>query len=133
MISGQERKIEAPGPDGTTGTNTETARVRREKKTVRCMVEIFCRKQHASPEGLCSECADLLSYALWRLDRCPYGTEKPTCAHCPIHCYQPEMRERIRDVMRFAGPKMIFSHGILALRHVLDGMRRCEKPARPER
>ncbi len=31
------------------------------------------------------------------------------------------MRERIRDVMRFAGPRMPWRHPYLTLRHMLDG------------
>jgi hypothetical protein len=56
-----------------------------------------------------------------RLNRCPFGQDKPTCATCPIHCYKPKLRERIREVMRFAGPRMLWRHPILAIRHVLDG------------
>jgi hypothetical protein len=56
-----------------------------------------------------------------RLDRCPFGEDKPTCATCPIHCYKPQVRDRIREVMRFAGPRMLWHHPILAIRHVLDG------------
>lgn len=113
----------------------ETPRMRREKKTIAAMVRIYCRKKHhtRAAAGLCPACGELLEYALFRLERCPFGAEKPTCARCPIHCYRKDMRERVRDVMRFAGPRMIFSHGILALRHMLDGLRRCEtshrKPA----
>ncbi len=31
------------------------------------------------------------------------------------------MRERVRVVMRTAGPRMIWKHPILAIRHVIDG------------
>ncbi len=58
-----------------------------------------------------------------RLDRCVYGPEKPTCFTCPIHCYRREMRDAIREVMRYAGPRMLKRHPILAIAHVLDGRR----------
>jgi hypothetical protein len=33
------------------------------------------------------------------------------------------MRETIRIVMRYAGPRMLVYHPILAIQHLLDGMR----------
>ena len=30
------------------------------------------------------------------------------------------MRERIREVMRFSGPRMIFHHPVMAVRHVIE-------------
>ncbi|MEI8597876.1 nitrous oxide-stimulated promoter family protein [Vibrio sp. M60_M31a] len=61
-----------------------------EFKTVKAMVEVYCRANHGSKGELCTECRDLLDYAEIRLDRCPYGENKPTCNKCPIHCYKPE-------------------------------------------
>lgn len=37
-----------------------------------------------------------------------------------VHCYKPEMREKIREVMRFSGPRMIFHHPYLAIKHVIE-------------
>lgn len=121
---------DAGGP--SRGPSREPARLRRERKTIAAMVGIYCRKKHGKRRGgaPCPQCDEILRYAFFRLDRCPFGAEKPTCARCPVHCYRPDMRERVRDVMRFAGPKMVFSHAILALRHVLDGLRECEKPGK---
>ena len=79
--------------------------------------------------GCASECNELHTYAMSRLERCPFGQEKPTCATCQIHCYKPQLRERIREVMRFAGPRMLWRHPILAIRHVLD--RRVAALAKP--
>jgi len=50
------------------------------------------------------------------MSRCPFGPDKPTCAKCPIHCYKPQVRERVREVMRFAGPRMLLRHPVLAVR-----------------
>lgn len=87
------------------------------------MLELYCRRHHCSTGGLCDECAALEAYADRRLDRCPYGPAKPTCANCPVHCYRAAERERMREVMRFAGPRMIWRHPVLALLHLLDGRR----------
>lgn len=96
-------------------------RIAREQATVSAMIRIFCRGRHASRGELCSECAELQAYAMNRLARCPFGQDKPTCANCQIHCYKPQLRERIREVMRYAGPRMLWRHPILAIRHLLDG------------
>ena len=63
-----------------------------------------------------------------RLAGCPYGPEKPTCANCQIHCYGPQQREATRVMMRYAGPRMMWRHPLLAIAHVLDGKR----PAPPK-
>lgn len=99
---------------------TGRSRLERERRTIRAMIVIYCHRRHHAC-GLCDACAALNAYAEWRFDRCPYGPDKPTCANCPIHCYQKHMRETIREVMRFAGPRMMLSHPLLALAHILDG------------
>jgi len=73
---------------------------------------------------LCRECEDLLTYALKRLTYCRFGENKTTCAACPVHCYAPEPREAIRKVMRFAGPRMLWTHPVLTVRHLIDGRTR---------
>jgi hypothetical protein len=100
------------------------ARLDRERRTVAEMIAIFCRERHASGGGLCAECAELEDYTRARLEKCPYGKEKPTCVNCPIHCYQPRRREQIRGVMAFSGPRMLLSHPVLAIRHMIDGRRK---------
>jgi len=107
-------------------------RMRRERKTIESMFAIYCRDQHAAPSGeLCGECQALQDYALQRLERCPFQENKPTCANCAVHCYKPEMREQVRQVMRYAGPRMLLRHPMLAVRHLMDGKRRT--PALPKR
>jgi len=83
------------------------------------MVAMYCRHHHGGPR-LCKDCVALADYADSRLDRCPYGGAKPACTNCPIHCYTPVPREVMREVMRFAGPRMLWRHPYLAIRHLLD-------------
>ena len=89
-----------------------------EVKTARVMIEMYCRHHHGSG-GLCGECALLLEYVSRRIDKCPHGEEKPACFKCEVHCYKPNMRNKIKEVMRFAGPKMTWRHPVLALRHIV--------------
>jgi hypothetical protein len=64
-----------------------------------------------------------LDYAIERLDRCPFGDNKTACAKCLVHCYKPSLRERIKAAMRYAGPRMLWKHPILAFMHQFDGLR----------
>ena len=128
-----------------------------EKRTVRHMIELWCRKNHdgktcremgsmggglvsqggsgqrrhggqGSHEcqvghggpGLCGECRELLEYSLARLDHCKFGNAKTKCHKCPVHCYRPDMREKIRTVMRFSGPRMLLYHPLEALRYLFS-------------
>lgn len=92
----------------------------REKKMVSQMIRLYCRKKHHTGKGLCSECAELDTYAGQRSDKCPFMETKTFCSNCRVHCYNPQMREKIRMVMRFSGPKMIFYHPVAAVRHVIE-------------
>jgi hypothetical protein len=96
-------------------------RLNREWQTMEAMIRLHCRDQHAPVNGSCGECQALLAYAAVRLERCRFGAEKPTCAKCPVHCYQRARREQVRGVMRYAGPRMLWEHPVLSLRHWLDG------------
>jgi hypothetical protein len=96
-------------------------RIEREKRTVEAMLRIYCRDHHRGRGTLCGECAELLSYARLRLDRCRFQERKPTCGNCPVHCYKPSMKARIVEVMRYSGPRMTLRHPYYALRHFLDG------------
>ncbi len=108
-------------------------RLRREWRTLDAMIAIYCARRHGGRRrALCPDCGELRAYAEQRLTRCPFGEGKPTCAHCQVHCYRPEMRERVRDVMRVAGPGMLRRHPVLALMHLLVDDRRAA-PARPPR
>jgi hypothetical protein len=110
-----------------------TARLARELRTIAAMMRIWCRDHHGAAERnaqkLCAECASLLEYARQRLANCPFGPEKPTCTNCPIHCYGKRQREAVKDVMRYAGPRMLLRHPWLAVAHVFDGRR--PVPPRP--
>lgn len=92
----------------------------REKEMVSLMIKIYCRKNHHCKTGLCEDCAELDTYARLRSDKCPFMESKTFCSNCKVHCYKLEMREKIRKVMRFSGPRMIFYHPVAAIRHVIE-------------
>lgn len=111
-----------------------TRRIRREKRTISIMIEMYCRDHHGTVhQDLCGECGALHTYAMQRIDKCPFCLAKPTCANCPIHCYKPDRREEVRQVMRYAGPRMLKRHPMLAILHIIDGYRKVEAPKRAPR
>ena len=95
-------------------------RIEREKKTVNCMIALYCRAHHNPENKICEDCEALMAYSNARLDHCRFGEEKPVCSKCPVHCYKKDRREEIREVMRFAGPRMILHRPWLAIRHLVD-------------
>ncbi len=103
-------------------------RLRREASTVELMIRLYCRKNHvpaggARPGELCPDCAALLAYSRQRVAACRFGSAKPTCARCTVHCFRPAMREQIRAAMRYSGPRMTYRHPYLAARHLVDRRR----------
>lgn len=87
-------------------------------QTVAKMIRLYCRLKHNCIENLCVDCTELLNYSTKRLHNCPYGENKPECQDCKTHCYNKINRERIREVMRFAGPRMIIYSPIDFAKHI---------------
>lgn len=101
----------------------------RERETVYKMISLYCRAHHHSKGNkLCSSCQSLVEYAFERIERCPFGATKPTCANCKVHCYRGDRRDEIREVMRYSGPRMLLHHPYLAIMHLVDRLR--EAPPR---
>lgn len=98
--------------------DTQTKR-EREKQMVSQMIALYCRSKHHTRGGLCAQCAALDAYARQRSDKCPFMERKTFCSNCRVHCYKPEMRAMIRQVMRFSGPRMLLYHPVTALRHAV--------------
>ena len=107
----------------------EGPRIRREKATVDHMIRIYCKAHHKEP--LCESCEEMMAYAHHRLSRCPFGEQKSTCGKCTIHCYKPDMRDQIKEVMRYAGPRMLIHNPLSAVQHLFDSMRK--PPELPKR
>lgn len=93
------------------------SRIEQEKKTVEQMIRLYCKRKEKNKQ-LCAECSQLLEYAHGRLTRCPFGEDKPTCRLCIVHCYNPTMKERMKKIMRYAGPRMLAYHPGTAIAHI---------------
>ncbi|MFA6807949.1 MAG: nitrous oxide-stimulated promoter family protein [Eubacteriales bacterium] len=98
----------------------KTNRRIREKTTVEKMINIYCKKNHSTHNVRCHDCEELYQYSIGKIEKCIFGENKPVCSKCKINCYKPDMREAIKKVMRFSGPKMLFKHPILTLYHLID-------------
>lgn len=126
-----------PNPIIEFTTDQRFVRRSRELKTIAAMLRMYCRAHGHQPRAsLCASCNELLEYASRRLERCVFGDAKPTCANCLVHCYSADMREQVRIVMRWAGPRMLRRHPILGILHLIDGRRPSprlrEKPPKRE-
>lgn len=100
----------------------------REKRTVSQMIALYCAGNHKDSsksetsyagEALCQACKILDDYAVLRTERCRKMEVKTSCEQCENHCYAPEMREKVRAVMRYSGPRMLGKHPIAAIRHLI--------------
>ena len=118
---------EAEAKNSKTQAKSNTAKIknensitkkRRQKNAIAFeMIKYYCRKNHKARE-LCSECAALAEYSKKRTDHCPFVGTSTYCSGCKIKCYSDKMRSKIKNVMRYSGPRMVFSHPLLVLGHL---------------
>ena len=95
----------------------------REKKVITGMIRLYCKKNHKNGE-LCDECKEVLEYSLKRIDHCRYMETKTFCANCKTPCYSPQMKEKIKKIMKFSGPRMLIYHPILVVYHIISGIKK---------
>ncbi len=102
---------------------------KQEQELIGEMIALYCKGNHKA-SGLCPECEGLKAYAEERSARCPYMETKTFCSNCQTHCYKPDMREKIRLVMRYSGPRIIFKHPVLAIKHAYYSRRKTNEAAK---
>lgn len=99
-------------------------RIRREKRTLAAMLEIYCRDHHGSrAKTLCAECGSLLRYAQQRLDNCVFGELKQSCNQCAAHCYSKSLRPRLLEVTGYAEPRLRWHYPLLGVLRLIDRLR----------
>lgn len=89
-----------------------------EQRVMDRMIRIYCRGKHHQKKELCEECSRLKEYADYRTQKCPFMETKTFCSACKVHCYTPQMREKVRQVMKYSGPRMLLYHPPMAIKHV---------------
>lgn len=95
----------------------------REKKVITEMVKLYCRKNHKNGE-LCDECNEVLNYSIKRIDNCKFMETKTFCSNCKSPCYSLKMKEKIKQIMKFSGPRMLLYHPILVIYHIISGLKK---------
>ena len=109
---------------------SKTEKKRRKEQRVVEEIKLYCSKNHPSykeSNTMCHECRTLSDYAKQRSKHCPFMEQKTFCANCKVHCYKPEMREQIRKVMRFSGPRIILYHPVMAVWHLICSVKEKRK------
>ncbi|MFA5514929.1 MAG: nitrous oxide-stimulated promoter family protein [Desulfuromonadales bacterium] len=119
-------------------STTPAPLTRKESKDLRVLAwftAVFCRARHSGEKlplpanadlatiGLeryrcCTECREFLAYAIARRRKCPLDP-KPTCKHCHVHCYRPGHREKVKEIMRFSGRRLLLRGRLDLLWHYL--------------
>ena len=90
---------------------------------VETMIKIYCDgncNRPSSEDPLCSDCRALLDYSQNRLEKCPKGDRKTSCGRCDTPCYSEPHKSKIKQVMKYAGPRMAFKHPIKTVKYVID-------------
>ena len=105
-------------------TKTLEQKREHEKYVVSEMIRIYCKGNHKIHKPLCPSCQELLQYCEARVDRCPMMETKTFCSACKIHCYKPDMREHVKQVMSKTGPKVILHNPYFAIMHIIDTFRK---------
>lgn len=101
-----------------------TTAQQKDTETIRAMLRLYCQGHHQQTGQLCSQCDELYRYAANQLSRCPFSGNKPTCTKCTVHCYNSEMKRRVKEVMKYSGPRMLLHHPLMAIRHMVQGLKK---------
>lgn len=93
------------------------SRIEKEKDIIYKMIMLYCRGNHK--KSLCSDCLELLNYSKKRLDLCKFGENKGFCSRCWIHCYNDDMRLKIKKVMRYSALRMLILSPVEFIKHLI--------------
>lgn len=94
----------------------------KERRLLSCMVAYYCRKNHGNRVRLCPECADVDRFIRQRC-HCPRQEATRLCRSCPAQCGRPELKEKLRRMVRYACPRMLFRHPVTVSRYVAAARR----------
>ena len=95
------------------------SKIENKKSTVSFMINLYCKNHHSSPNTPCKSCRELIAYSHNKIEKCPNLDSNTTCGNCEIHCYNQEMQNQIKKVMKYSGPRMIFHRPLTAIKHII--------------
>ena len=110
-------------------TDKQLADLAKEQEIVDLMIGIYCRgmkhERSVGTDKLCTTCADLRDYTAEKNERCPFlrTGAKTFCQFCEVHCYSSQRRAHIIEVMRYAGPRMLWNRPVYAVKHLIAVMK----------
>ncbi|NLC65713.1 MAG: nitrous oxide-stimulated promoter family protein [Clostridium sp.] len=84
------------------------------------MIEINCKHKHLYNGSLCQECEKIKNYANMKIDKCPHMESKTFCSQCKTHCYDKLHRDKIREIMKYSGPRIIIFHPVATVKHIIS-------------
>ncbi|MEG0177542.1 nitrous oxide-stimulated promoter family protein [Anaerorhabdus sp.] len=93
-----------------------------EKELIKKMIMIYCKGHHHA--YICEECNDLLIYAIAKIDNCPFMETKTFCSQCKIHCYRSKYKMKIKEVMKYTGPRMLLIDPLVVIKHFIDSRKK---------
>lgn len=94
-------------------------RIEKEKEIVGLMIKLYCIKHHMDADSPCHQCLEILEYAKKQLNGCKHGDSKGFCSKCTAPCYRQDMRARIKEIMKFSGPRLILYEPYEFVKHII--------------
>lgn len=90
-------------------------------RTLEAMGRMYCKKFHVhavkDDAGLCPECRETVEATARRTQMCPFNHEG-NCQDCPIKCQRGDAQDRIKAIMSYSAPRMLFVHPIMTGRYL---------------
>lgn len=108
--------------------STKANRIDKQKKTIELMVKLYCKKNHGTENDVCAECREILDYAMVRVSNCRYGENKPNCGDCKTCCYKKDMKNKMINIMKYSGPRLLIHNPKVAIEHIIDKFRYKQQP-----
>ena len=100
------------------------SRIEKEKQMIVKMIDIYYKKKS---HGTIEEGEELKAYAIKRLDNCRHGDDKGFCSHCKTQCYIPKYKAKIKEVMKYSGPRMMLYNPLMVINHLLLDIKKSSK------
>lgn len=93
----------------------------RDLKTLEAIGRIFCNAHHPDADrdeaGLCPACRNTIDATFARTATCP-NHQRSNCEDCAVKCQRGDAQARIKEIMRYSAPRMLFRHPLMTLEYL---------------
>lgn len=104
----------------------ENTHIDKDRKTLEAIGRIYCAAHHEDAKkdeaGLCASCRETVERTFERASACPFGHEG-NCQDCEVHCQRGDAQRRIREMMRYAAPRMTVRHPLMTFDYLRKKVR----------